>query len=119
MFFGYVDSYDDRLNRTMVLGITRTDMNMTGNITATENITTNGDISVNKPLLPSLRSIYLSPIKTDISNLFATKMSFAAYFAEDFSGNTLPNYFANGRDATITGTITQTTLMGQPHRYHF
>ncbi len=43
---------------------------------------------------------------------FATKIPFAVYFAEDFSGSTLPNYIANGRDATTTGTITKTTAAG-------
>jgi hypothetical protein len=33
-YFGYVDSYDNPINRTMVLQITRTDLNMTGNIGA-------------------------------------------------------------------------------------
>jgi hypothetical protein len=31
-YFGYVDSYDDPINRTMVLQITRTALNMTGDI---------------------------------------------------------------------------------------
>jgi hypothetical protein len=44
--------------------------------------------------------------------LFASKIPFAVYFAEDFSGNTLPNYIANGRDATTTGIITKTTAAG-------
>lgn len=37
-YFGYVDSYEDPLNRTMVLGITRTTLNMTGDIYASGNV---------------------------------------------------------------------------------
>jgi hypothetical protein len=35
-FFGYIDSYDNPVNRTMILAITRTSCDMTGNITATK-----------------------------------------------------------------------------------
>ena len=76
----------------------------------TNNMT--GDLYIIKPSFASSRSIYLSPKKTDISNFFASKVPFAVYFAEDFSGSTLPNYIANGRDATTTGTITKTTASG-------
>ena len=37
-YFGYVDNYDNPVNRTMVLQITRTALNMTGDIYASGNI---------------------------------------------------------------------------------
>ena len=41
-FFGYVHSYDDPVNRTMVLQIQRTDLNMTGNIGASGSLNISG-----------------------------------------------------------------------------
>ena len=37
-YFGYVDNYDNPVNRTMILQITRTALNMTGDIYASGNI---------------------------------------------------------------------------------
>ena len=99
-YFGYVDSYDDPLVRTMVLKITRDSLEM------------DGDIYVNNLANKSSpRGLYLSgiTISSTISNFFNTKPPYAAYFAEDFSGNTIPNYIKNGRDATTTGSIIKTT----------
>ena len=95
--FGYVDSYDTPTLRTLVLKITRDDLNM------------NGDLYLNKTTLSSSRGVYLTAKSNSISNLISSKPPFAAYFAEDFSGNTIPNYIKNGRDATTTGTITKIT----------
>ena len=41
------------------------------------NISTTGDVCINKSLSSISRSICLSPTKTNISNLFATKRQFA------------------------------------------
>jgi len=49
-YFGYVDSYDDPVNRTMVLEITRTSLNMTGNITASGTISEGGTLLTSKYL---------------------------------------------------------------------
>jgi hypothetical protein len=46
-YFGYVDSYDDPINRTMVLQITRTDLNMTGNIGASGSLNISGTTKLN------------------------------------------------------------------------
>ena len=46
-FFGYVHSYDDPVNRTMVLQIPRTDLNMTGNIGASGNLNISGTTRLN------------------------------------------------------------------------
>jgi hypothetical protein len=82
----------------MVLKITKDSLEM------------DGDVYVNKQNnLSSSNGIYLSGISSDISTLFYTKPPYAAYFAGDFSRNTIPNYIKNGRDATITGTITKIT----------
>ncbi len=45
-YFGYVDSYDDPVNRTMVLEITRTNLNMTGNISATGNMISTVNLNI-------------------------------------------------------------------------
>ena len=95
--FGYVDSYDAPTLRTPVLKITRDELMMSG------------DMYLNKTTLSSSRGVYLTAKSNSISNLFSSKPPFAAYFAEDFSGNTIPNYIKNGRDATTTGTITKVT----------
>jgi hypothetical protein len=49
-----------------------------------------------------------------IYSMFSRKVPWAMYFAEDFNtaNNVLPNYISNGRDATMTGTITKTTDSG-------
>ena len=98
--FGYVDSYDNPLLRTTVLKITKDEMEM------------DGDLYLNKMNLSSSVGVYLSGKSNEISSLFSSKPPFAAYFAEDFTGSTIPNYLKNGRDATTTGTITQTTAAG-------
>ena len=46
-YFGYVDSYDNPVNRTMVLQITRTDLNMTGNIGASGSLNISGTTTLN------------------------------------------------------------------------
>ncbi len=96
-FFGYVDSYDNQLIRTMVLKITKDEIEM------------DGDLYLNKNNLSSSRGVYLSGKPNDISSLFTSKPPFAAYFGE---GNTIPNYLKNGRVATTTGTITKTKAAG-------
>ncbi len=67
-----------------------------------------GDIYVNNLANKSLsRGVYSTKISSDISYFLNTKPQYAAYFAEDFSGNiyisgnTIPNYIKNGWDATI------------------
>jgi len=49
---------------------------------------------------------------TDIYSLFTSKRPWAMYFAEDWSGTTLPDSSGNGRNATTGGTITKTTASG-------
>jgi hypothetical protein len=45
---------------------------------------------------------------TNCAAVFKNNTPFAMYFAEDYvSGATLPNYLANGKDATISGTVTK------------
>ena len=71
-----------------------------------------GDIYIDKTDLSLSRGVYLSGKSNEISSLFSSKPPFAAYFAEDFTGSTIPNYLKNGRDATTTGTINKTTAEG-------
>ena len=53
-----------------------------------------------------------SPISS-IYSLFSRKVPWAMYFAEDFSGNTLPNYLNDVlKNATTTGTISKETASG-------
>jgi hypothetical protein len=47
-----------------------------------------------------------------MSSLFSSNPPFAAFFAEDFTDNTISNHVKNGRDATTTRTITKTTASG-------
>jgi hypothetical protein len=67
----------------------------------------NGDLYLNKTTLSSSRDGYLTAKSNSISNLIASKPPFAAYFAEDFSGNTIPNYIKNVTNETTTGIITK------------
>ena len=78
--FGYVDNYDNPLLRTTVLKITKDEMEM------------DGDLYLNKMNLSSSVGVYLSGKSNEISSLFSSKPPFAAYFAEDFTGSTIPNY---------------------------
>ena len=52
-----------------------------------------GDMYLSKTELSSSRGVYLKPkyLSSSISDLISSKPPFAAYFAEDFSGNTIPN----------------------------
>jgi hypothetical protein len=82
LLFGYIDNYDDLRVQTMISKITRDSLEM------------DGDIYVNNLANKSLsKGVYLTGTSSDISYFLNTKPPYAAYFAEDFSGNTIPNFY--------------------------
>ena len=101
-YFGYVDSYDDPINRTMVLQITRTDLNMTGNIGASGKLNVSGTTILNNAAT-CISSLNVSGITTlsNTTNIIGTL---------NISGTTLLNNFITMNSPLYINTNQPTTI---------
>jgi hypothetical protein len=94
-FFGYIDSYDNPVNRTMILAITRTSCDMTGNITATK--------VINAPIINASSNFNINSV--NINNWLFNSTGTNHEATPDFNNiNKFGYTFINGGTNGPTGT---------------